>query len=275
MGLGAGVGAGASGDSSGFFGAARRAIGAVGVGGALGFAASLAGAGEFEVEVVPALAGRGVGSGPTIFDFVASADTGSGGFASALEVVAETAGVAAEEIFVGKSPEDLALSRRLAGAGESSDIFGNSRGMLRLIRSVFRSGIESSDRWGAGFSSGLFGAGKIGAARLAADGASLDRFAGSEGGGVGDGFAASTFGTAVAGPTGASGSVFAAGRRVKGLNMALRGCESSGVSSRVALHENVQRVVGKSDARPHPSPLPRGEGEMFAAFAQCPTLRVA
>ena len=118
--MGLGAGAGASGDSSGFFGAARRAIGAVGVGGALGFAASLAGAGDVVIALVLlvalALAGRGVGSRLVGFDFVASADAGSGGFASALEVVAETAGVAAEEIFVGKSPEDLALSRRLAGA---------------------------------------------------------------------------------------------------------------------------------------------------------------
>ena len=149
------------------------------VGDWLGFAASLAGVGDGVIALVllVALAGRGVGSRWVGFDFEASADAGSGGFASVVAVVAETAGVAAEEIFVGKSPEDLALSRRLAGAGESSDIFGNSRGMLRSIRSVFRSGIEPSDRWGAGFSSGLLGAGEIGAARLAADGASLDRFA--------------------------------------------------------------------------------------------------
>ena len=85
LGLGAGVGAGpvarVSGDSSGFFGAARRAIGAVGVGGALGFAVSLAGAGDVVIALVLlvawALAGRGVGSRLVGFDFVASADAGS------------------------------------------------------------------------------------------------------------------------------------------------------------------------------------------------------
>ena len=219
--------------------------------------------------VALALAGRGVGSRLVGFDFVASADAGSGGFASALEVVAETAGVAAEEIFVGKSPEDLALSRRLAGAGESSDIFGNSRGMLRLIRSVFRSGIESSDRWGAGFSSGLLGAGEIGADALAAGGGSVGRLVTSGVGGTGVGFGVSVFGASVAGAAGFFLSAGPLGGRVKRLpNMVEPLAGTPGWRPRhprqrppvrgVCRHKQFGRCSGVNAARPAARLAPHG-----------------